>query len=104
MYLLNTRTLTLKIFYTNIPDYAILSHTWDKEEVTFQDLQNRVKEKELEAGWKKVEGACAQARKYDWDWIWIDSCCIDKSSSAELSENINSMYRLYENAGVCYVY
>ncbi|THU93954.1 HET-domain-containing protein [Dendrothele bispora CBS 962.96] len=105
MYLLNTGTLTLESFYTNIPDYAILSHTWGKKEVTFQDIQNQVKEKSaLEAGWKKVEGACAHARKYGWRWIWIDSCCIDKSSSAELSENINSMYQLYENAGVCYVY
>ncbi|THU88552.1 HET-domain-containing protein, partial [Dendrothele bispora CBS 962.96] len=93
------------------PDYAILSHTWGKKEVTFQDIQNRVKEKSaLEDAWNKVEGACAHAKKYGWKWIWIDSCsaldtcCIDKSSSAELSENINSMYRLYENAEVCYVY
>ncbi|THU98281.1 hypothetical protein K435DRAFT_856817 [Dendrothele bispora CBS 962.96] len=56
------------------------------------------------AGWEKVKGACAHARKYYWEWIWIDSCGIDKSSSAELSENINPMYRLYENAGVSYVY
>ncbi|THU93947.1 HET-domain-containing protein, partial [Dendrothele bispora CBS 962.96] len=109
MYLLNTRTLTLKCFYGSIPKYAILSHTWGKKEITFQDIQNWDKEKsdrevELEAAWGKVEGACAHAKKYGWKWIWIDSCCIDKSSSAELSENINSMYGLYENAEVCYVY
>jgi hypothetical protein len=32
------------------------------------------------------------------------SCCIDKTSSAELSEAINSMFRWYKNAAVCYVY
>jgi hypothetical protein len=35
---------------------------------------------------------------------WLDSCCIDKTSSAELSEAINSMYRWYQNAQVCYAY
>ncbi|THU81266.1 HET-domain-containing protein, partial [Dendrothele bispora CBS 962.96] len=105
MYLLHTTNLTLKSFYAEIPKYAILSHTWNKEEATFQDIQDRGKDGWKEpAGWKKVEGACAQARKHRWDWIWIDSYCIDKSSSAELSENINSMYQLYEGAGVCYVY
>ncbi|THU96090.1 HET-domain-containing protein, partial [Dendrothele bispora CBS 962.96] len=102
MYLLHTTDLTLKGFYGEIPRYAILSHTWDREEATFQDVENRRKDG-LE-NWKKVKGACARARRYGWDWIWIDSCCIDKSSSAELSENINSMYRLYANAIVCYVY
>ncbi len=37
-------------------------------------------------------------------YIWIDTCCIDKSSSAELSEAINSMYRWYEESVVCYAY
>lgn len=31
-------------------------------------------------------------------------CCIDKTSTAELSEAINSMYRWYQKAQVCYVY
>ena len=39
-----------------------------------------------------------------WDWIWIDTCCIDKRSSAELSEAINSMYLWYREAQVCYAY
>jgi len=37
-------------------------------------------------------------------YLWIDTCCIDKSSSAELSEAINSMYRWYEESNVCYAY
>ncbi|THU94996.1 HET-domain-containing protein [Dendrothele bispora CBS 962.96] len=118
MYLLNTRTLTLRSFYADIPDYAILSHTWRKKEVTFQDIRNRDKKKsdrevpdrdksdrQVSRDDRDLEDSDMEdTRKYDWDWIWIDSCCIDKSSSAELSENINSMYQLYENAGVCYVY
>ncbi|THU84767.1 HET-domain-containing protein [Dendrothele bispora CBS 962.96] len=105
MYLLHTTNLTLQEFFADVPEYAILSHTWTGEEVTFQDIQNdRRKSDWKKTGWQKVKGACAEARKYRWEWIWIDSCCIDKSSSAELSENINSMYRLYENAAVCYVY
>lgn len=33
----------------------------------------------------------------------LDTCCIDKRSSAELSEAINSMYSWYENSLVCLV-
>ncbi|THU97022.1 hypothetical protein K435DRAFT_890504 [Dendrothele bispora CBS 962.96] len=86
----------------NDSDMAVYGDDSDMED---SDLDDEANGKNLvEAAWKKVEGACAHAWKYGWRWIWIDSCCIDKSSSAELSENINSMYRLYENAGVCYVY
>ncbi|KAF5308971.1 hypothetical protein D9758_018489 [Tetrapyrgos nigripes] len=103
MRLLNTKTFKLAEFYADIPPYAILSHTWEKEEVTFQDIQN-LETARLKAGYAKVWNACARARRYDFDWIWIDSCCINKESSAELSEAINSMYQYYEDAAVCYVY
>ncbi|KAF5333987.1 hypothetical protein D9758_017522 [Tetrapyrgos nigripes] len=97
MRLLNTNTLKLAEFYADIPRYAILSHTWEKEEVTFQDIQN-LETARLKAGFVKVWNACARARDYDFEWIWIDSCCINKESSAELSEAINSMYQYYEDA------
>ncbi|KAF5340104.1 hypothetical protein D9758_013156 [Tetrapyrgos nigripes] len=103
MRLLNTETLILGEFYTNIPPYAILSHTWEKEEITFQDIQN-LEAAKRKAGYAKIENACQRARQYDFEWIWIDSCCINKESSAELSEAINSMYQYYADAVVCYVY
>ncbi|EIW51969.1 HET-domain-containing protein [Trametes versicolor FP-101664 SS1] len=52
----------------------------------------------------KIKGICAVARKAGFDLVWIDSCCIDKSSSAELSEAINSMFEWYRLADICYVY
>ncbi|PMD16890.1 hypothetical protein NA56DRAFT_730642, partial [Hyaloscypha hepaticicola] len=55
-------------------------------------------------GWSKVTGCCAQAALDGWEYVWIDSCCIDKTSSAELSEAINSMFRWYKKAEVCYAY
>ncbi|KAM6521734.1 hypothetical protein FALCPG4_011440 [Fusarium falciforme] len=55
-------------------------------------------------GFAKLEGCCARAAQDDLEWVWIDTCCIDKSSSAELSEAIDSMYRWYQNADVCFVY
>ena len=90
MRLLNTSTFQLTEFLVDIPCYAILSHTWDKDEVLFHGLQNLDVAKS-KAGWVKVEKACDLARKYEFDWIWIDSCCINKESSAELSEALNSM-------------
>ncbi|KAF5340107.1 hypothetical protein D9758_013151 [Tetrapyrgos nigripes] len=103
MRLLNTKTLKLEEFFTDIPPYAILSHTWEKEEVTFKDIQNPITAR-LKAGYAKIKNACVRARRYDFRWIWIDTCCINKESSAELSEAINSMYQYYMDAAVCYVY
>ncbi|KAF9060066.1 hypothetical protein BDP27DRAFT_1385622 [Rhodocollybia butyracea] len=76
---------------------------WGDEEVTFQDMQDSLKRKGMK-GWSKLVGACKQACKEDWEYIWIDTCCIDKSSSSELSEAINLMYRYYRQAQVCYAY
>jgi hypothetical protein len=89
---------------TDIPPYAILSHTWgaDGEEVTFKDLTEGTGRDK--AGYKKIEFCRTQATSDGLQFFWVDTCCIDKSSSAELSEAINSMFRWYRNAHKCYVY
>ncbi|KAF7935209.1 uncharacterized protein EAE97_008116 [Botrytis byssoidea] len=103
MRLLNVHTRQVKDFTaTKIPRYAILSHTWGRDEVLFQDLTNS--EHKKKNGYAKIEGCCRQAIIDGFDFVWIDTCCIDKSSSAELSESINSMYAWYEKAAVCYIY
>jgi hypothetical protein len=87
-----------------IPPYAILSHTWgeDHEEVSFRDLtESKGTEK---TGYKKLQFCGTQATKDGLEFFWIDTCCIDKSSSAELTEAINSMFRWYSDAAKCYVY
>jgi Heterokaryon incompatibility protein (HET) len=88
----------------NIPHYAILSHTWgaDSEEITFKDLMEGTGKNK--AGYIKIEFCRNQAANDGLQFFWVDTCCIDKSSSAELSEAINSMFRWYENADKCYVY
>jgi hypothetical protein len=87
-----------------VPPYAILSHTWgpSNEEVTYQDLLNSTGKDKI--GYRKLTFCGEQAAKDGLDYFWIDTCCIDKSSSAELSEAINSMFRWYQNAEMCYVY
>ena len=55
-------------------------------------------------GWSKIKQFCARARADSHDWAWIDTCCIDKSSSAELSEAINSMFSYYRDSKICYAY
>jgi hypothetical protein len=103
MRLLNTSTITLEEFSSDsVPKYAILSHVWGPGEVSFQDMKNGMA-RNL-AGYLKIQGCCWQAFRDGWQYAWIDTCCIDKSSSAELSEAINSMFRWYENATVCYAY
>lgn len=104
MRLINTKTLQLEEFFdTSRPKYAILSHTWETEEVLFADMADLDKAR-AKAGFAKVQGACALAARQGYDYIWIDTCCIDKTSSAELSEAINSMFNWYQRSGVCYAY
>lgn len=67
------------------------------ESMTEEDLLKR-------HGYCKIIGAARETAELKLDWIWIDTCCIDKSSSAELQESINSMYRWYKDAEVCLIY
>src|SRR5450756_1783945 len=105
MRLLNTTTLKLEEFWDTdaMPRYAILSHTWEKQEVSFQAIADLRFASQLTGFWK-VDACCRQALADGYYWAWIDTCCIDKSSSSELSEAINSMFRYYERAAVCYAY
>lgn len=84
--------------------YAILSHTWgeDSDEVTFEDiLEGSGRDK---AGYDKIKFCAEQAARDGLQYFWVDTCCIKKSSDAELSEAINSMFRWYQGAAKCYVY
>ena len=87
-----------------VPDYAILSHRWYdfREEPTYQDVtQSGGQHKK---GFRKIMLCGKQAHKDGCDYFWVDTCSIDKTNSTELSEAINSMYRWYANAKICYVY
>ena len=106
MRLLNVHTMKLHTFYNEkIPPYAILSHTWlaDDEEVSFSQIQTPEACRHM-LGFRKIEFLCGQAKEDGYEWAWMDTCGIDKTSSAELSEAINSMFAWYREAQVCYVY
>ncbi|KAJ0301670.1 hypothetical protein COL516b_007646 [Colletotrichum fioriniae] len=102
MRLLNVETRKLQEFVVNIPRYAILSHTWGDDEVTFQDLDRP--DHTNKRGYVKIDGTCCLAARDGIKWVWVDTCCIDKTSSTELSEAINSMYQWYNESSTCYAY
>ena len=181
MRLLNVTTLQVEqFFHPNIPPYAILSHTWGRDEVSMAEMETIARHRltrkqqmariiprtpdkadamrmlllssmltafrgssplnrpptppsiadtfpsapspasfekalvpaslhsshvlELKAGFSKVSYACSQAERDGFQYIWVDTCCIDKASSAEMTEAINSMFSWYQLAGVCYAY
>jgi hypothetical protein len=105
MRLINTSTLEFEEFLgTKKPPYAILSHTWGEQEVTYDETLNPSPETRRKAGFQKIESCCRIARDYGLFYAWVDTCCIDKRSSAELSEAINSMYRWYRDAESCFAY
>ena len=102
MHLINTRTLQLEeVLNENAKAYAILSHRWGEEEVTFQDMQNPAAASRKQ-GYVKIQRSCENAAKDGYGYVWIDTCCINKESSAELTEAINSMFRWYQASEVCY--
>ncbi|GAW14622.1 hypothetical protein ANO14919_040250 [Xylariales sp. No.14919] len=123
MRLINTRSLDLEEFVGSaIPKYAILSHTWEEGEVTFQEWLDRDTAAK-KPGYRKIVAACKQALSNQFDYLWVDTNCtstekgrvervrwsnkvagIDQKSSAELSEAINSMFAWYANSACCYVY
>ncbi|KAK1757052.1 heterokaryon incompatibility protein-domain-containing protein [Echria macrotheca] len=121
MRLIHADTFEMKEFIgSGTPPYAILSHTWGDDEVSFHAMQstwdkaaqapselatqevwdNAMKTK----GFMKIVNSCKQARLDGIEWVWVDTCCIDKTSSAELSEAINSMWAWYRDAWVCYAF
>ena len=108
--LINTSTLRLASFLGDqTPNYAILSHTWKHgEEISFQDMlsisENPHHPAIQRSGYEKIVKICQQARNDGIAYAWVDTCCMDKTSSAELSENINSMYQWYRRAEICYAY
>lgn len=103
MRLLHTSKLELKEFIdSETPEYAILSHTWDDEEISFQDFYADTQRRRN--SWSKIINSCRVVAEQGWEWLWIDTCCINKLSSSELSEAINSMYFWYEEAEICFAY
>ncbi|KAL8978819.1 MAG: hypothetical protein Q9205_005692 [Flavoplaca limonia] len=106
-WLINSRTYALEKEVHN-PEYAILSHKWIEPEVKFHQLEStewrtiNLKTQPM----KKIRDACnkARQRRPPIEWLWVDTCCIDKTNSVELASSLNSMYEWYFRATVCYGY
>ncbi|KAF1361274.1 HET-domain-containing protein [Lizonia empirigonia] len=115
MNLLRTDTYEVVRASRPTPRYAILSHRWEPEEITF-DTMRKMKSSglrssslssipaSLQASAAKLRGACAIAQQQGFGYIWIDTCCIDKTKSEELRYALNMMFKWYQNAAVCYTY
>jgi hypothetical protein len=111
MWLLHTSKIKLHFFIDHqaaqaAGGYAILSHTWGKDEVSFLEMRiiDDASSSNQRDGMDKINGCCAQAARDGFDYVWIDTCCIDKTNNTELSEAINSMFNWYRCAIECYAY
>lgn len=99
MRLLHAKKLTFhEYFGTSIPKYAILLHRWEEEEVNYQEMQSGKRATKARHGYKKVQDCCQQALQDGIYYLWVDTRCIDESSSADLTEAINSMYNWYQES------
>ncbi|KAM0239529.1 hypothetical protein ACHAP5_008252 [Fusarium lateritium] len=108
MRLINVETFELESFIGEkgrpTPPYAILSHVWTTEEVSFQQMIGIQPLMEESLGYRKIVDFCSKVKNEGFEYAWVDTCCIDKTSSAELSEAINSMFQWYRKSEACYVY
>jgi hypothetical protein len=87
----------------DVPPYSILSHTWiEGQEITYQDLMADIGKER--SGYNKIQFCVDKAAEEGVQYSWVDTCCIDKSTSDELSTAINSMFRWYQRAVKCYVF
>lgn len=108
MRLINVNTWKLEYFPNNKtrPPYAILSHRWTDNEATFEAFSSDPHH--VGQGFDKIRSFCSVVRNQqivqNVGYCWVDTCCIDKRSSAELSEAINSMAAWYEASEICVVY
>lgn len=103
MWLIDAKTFQL-VYFLQCPtgQYAILSHVWGKEELSFDEFRNDGGQNKV--GFEKIKLCCEQALDDGLEYAWVDTVCIDKRSSTELSEAINSMFEWYRQAKVCYAY
>lgn len=95
MKLLNTRTQQVHQVHQvplQPPPYATLSYSWETPAES-TDLTPA-----------RLQRACTQARLLGLEWLWLPSLCIDHASSAEISESINSRFRVFRDSVVCLVY
>lgn len=93
---------------TDWPAYAAVSHCREDSEITINDLQS-LDTQDLKADSKRasfawINRACSEALAFGVGKLWVDSLCIDRSSTAALSEAINSMFQIYQGSEVCLVH
>lgn len=53
---------------------------------------------------RRRAGPCKCVDPVGINWAWVDTVCIDKTSSSELQENIASMFQIYKKAALCFAY
>ncbi|KAF5371687.1 hypothetical protein D9758_003392 [Tetrapyrgos nigripes] len=103
---IDTRTRKLVDFSNRpIPSYAILSHRWlAGEEVSYEEFLAGLPQTKQKLGYRKIFSACKQALEDGHRYIWVDTCCINKSDCVEYRLAIGSMFSYYQNSAVCYAY
>jgi hypothetical protein len=107
--LLHCKTFQLREFRGDeVPPYVTLSQTWCPGEVLYEDLA--VRDTKIpwppthKEGWPRIQNSCTLALKDGYEFIWIETCCVDKTNSAERTEEMNSCYKWFQRCAVSYTY
>lgn len=83
--------------------WVIFSHRWGEAEPVYEEVkENKLSDK---PGHKKLRNFCEVAHgEHHAEFVWSDTCCINKKDSTEYARSIRSMYRWYANAPLCVAY
>jgi hypothetical protein len=76
MRLIHAKTLKIHEFLNEaqLPPFAILSHTWEEEGCTLQQMQHPAATLvSRQKGHKKIQLCCKQALEDGLEWAWIDT-------------------------------
>ncbi|KAG8217011.1 hypothetical protein J3R82DRAFT_7325 [Butyriboletus roseoflavus] len=97
------RETILRQIIQEIVKYVVLSHRCGETsgEASYQDIASR---RRRVARFKKLVQFCETSRRLGCKLAWVDTCCIDKTDTAELSEANHATYKWYANSSLCIVY
>jgi len=84
--------------------YVMLSHRWEDDELAFDRIKGQSVYDLPASRFQNVRGFCRHAATQGFDWAWVDTCCIDQTSSADVSESISSMFSWYRGSALIIIY
>ncbi|KAF8445020.1 hypothetical protein L210DRAFT_3394323, partial [Boletus edulis BED1] len=85
--------------------YVMLSHRWEHGEPLFQTVGHiSVYDLEKSPANIKLQTFCSLFGSLGFQWVWSDTCCINKKDNVVLQESLVAMFTWYHGSSLTIVY